>query len=289
MQATADDELVRSEGELPGPGGALYFRAVRPAAPWARLAIVHGYGDHSGRYREFMEWLAATGVGCAAVDLRGQGKAAGRSGFVHHWEDYLDDVDAFLESGAVRELGGAETPLFVLGHSHGGLVVTAATLRSREDVAGYVLSAPFFRNRMRVPLSKVVLSRLVDPVFPWLPVPIGLRDEWMSRDESQVRESGTDPLIVRVATPRWFLGCRRVQEEVFGRAPEFRDPVLVLVGDADPISDPRAVHDFFLNLGSSDKTFRLYPDRLHELLRESNRLTIYEHIRAWVRERVPDA
>src|SRR5579864_17301 len=114
--------VVHEVGPFEGPGARLYRRAVRPTeAGWARLAIVHGYGDHSGRYAHFMQWLAERGVECHAVDLRGQGAAAGRRGFVARWEDYLEDVRAFLALPAVRQRPGL--PLFVLGHSHGGLIV----------------------------------------------------------------------------------------------------------------------------------------------------------------------
>src|SRR5205807_2178345 len=118
-----------------------------------------------------------------------------------------------------------------------------------------------------------------------LPVPNGLRDEWMSSDEEQVRESRDDSLILRTATPRWFLGCRRAQDRVMDGAADFRLPFLLLIGDADPVASPRAAHDFFLRAGAEDKTERIYPDHLHELLRERGRRVIYAHILDWMRER----
>src|SRR5437879_2403637 len=100
----------------------LYVCSVRPPQPVATVGIIHGYGDHSGCYREGMERLASTGIEAHAVDLRGHGRSAGRRGHVQRWRDYLDDVAVFLDrvhrlTGA--SLYGAPPPLFLLGQSHG--------------------------------------------------------------------------------------------------------------------------------------------------------------------------
>jgi lysophospholipase len=138
---------------------------------------------------------------------------------------------------------------------------------------------------MKVPASKVLLARLVDPLLPWLPVPSGLRHEWMSRDEAMVMDSRADRLIVSMATPRWYLDSRRWQDEVMRRAEEFHLPMLMMMGDADPVSDPRAAHEFYERSSSEDKTFRLYPDRLHEVLRDTGREELFQAIHDWMRER----
>src|SRR5262249_48819478 len=163
----------------------------------------------SGRYAEFMRWMAERGVACRALDFRGHGLAKGRRGFVTDWDDYLADVSAFL----TYEAAAAENapPLFILGHSHGGLVLAAwaiAAARRKEpagadEVRGCILSAPYLRSNLKVPAYKRLFAHLADPIVPWLPVPNGLRDEWMSSDEEQVRESRDDSLILRAATPRW--------------------------------------------------------------------------------------
>src|SRR5688500_3489789 len=109
------------------PGGVTLHRlSITPAADQpvsARLAEVHGYGDHAGRYWELMTWLASRGVACHAFDFRGHGRSTGRRGFVRRWDEHLDDLRAFLDLPALRHDSPGDPPLFVLGHSHGGLVV----------------------------------------------------------------------------------------------------------------------------------------------------------------------
>ncbi len=280
-------ELYRTTEEAFSAGSAVLFRrSVVPAGtPFAYLAVLHGYGDHSGRYLELMQWLAARGIACHALDFRGHGKAQGRPGHVERWEEYLEDLDAFLR---LEELGagGRGAPLFALGHSHGGLVLAAAGIRGLPGVSGCIFSAPYFRSAMRVPAIKIWAARLANPLVPALRIDSGLRPEWMSRDEARVRDSIDDPLIVRTATPRWYLTCHAAQSEIVRRAEEFRLPLLVLAGDADAVADSRAAHDFYLRAGAADKTFRLYPEHRHELLRELGRELIFQHVLDWISERL---
>ena len=273
------------ERPFPGPSGSLYLRSVLPSnnlPHLARLGLIHGYGDHSGRYARFMRWMAERGIACHAVDLRGQGKAAGRRGFVRRWGDYLDDVAAFVALDALRGNG----PLFLLGHSHGALVLAAGVLRglgADGSVAGCVLSSPFFRNRMEVPRHKLIFGRVMEPVLPWLRVRTGVRPEWMSSDAEMIAENRVDPLVTPFATPRWFFGQRKAQRWVMESAAGFRLPLLVLVGGADPLADPAGGREFYERAGSKDKTLITYPGHLHELLRETQRERVFADVLGWLR------
>ncbi|HEY2584708.1 MAG TPA: alpha/beta hydrolase [Tepidisphaeraceae bacterium] len=279
--------VIEDAGFFDGPAGRLYRRIARPTnRAVARLSIVHGYGDHSGRYAHFMQWMALRGVACGAVDLRGQGAADGRRGFVRRWEDYLDDVRAFLSLPAPGETEAA--PRFILGHSHGGLVVAAAGeagLLETAGIRGVVLTSPFLQSRMELPRVKVVLGRLVGLAIPWLPVSTGLNAEWMSSDSEMVEQTRNDPLCARVATPRWYAGQLRAQQRVMENAASFRLPLLVLAAGADPIAEPAAAERFVQRVGSAEKAFRILPGLLHELLRERGREQIFQEILTWVTSR----
>lgn len=280
-------ELTEDAGHVDGPGGRLYRRSTHPTrGAVARLAIIHGYGDHSGRYVHFMRWMALRGIACDAVDLRGQGMADGRRGFVRRWGDYLADMRAFVSLPVARSL--STVPRIILGHSHGGLVVAAAGeagLLESAGIGGVVLTSPFFQSRMKLPRLKVMLGRMVGLVVPWLPVPTGMNAGWMSSDAQMVEETRSDPLCARVATPRWYAGHLRAQSRVRADAASFRLPLLVLAGGADPIADPAAAERFVHEAGSIDKAFRLLPGMLHELLRESGREQVFADIHSWITAR----
>lgn len=286
------------EATFPAPGGFTLHRAsVRPAngaSVRARLAIVHGYGDHAGRYAEFMTWLAQRGVACHAFDLRGHGRSTGARGFVRKWDDYLDDLGAFL---ALPDLdprrapetgqGASGAPLFLLGHSHGGLILAAAGVRGvlPPHVAGCVLSAPYLVNGLAVPRVKGAAARVLNAVAPWLRIKSGVSPRMMSSDARQVEESRRDPLLLRSATPRWFLAHQPVQRETLARAGEFELPLMVLTGDADPIADPRGATEFHARAGSPDKSLVVYPGFKHEPLREQGRQRVYADVLAWIEAR----
>lgn len=274
--------IRKFENEFHHDGHTLFRRSVEPARDaWARLVVVHGYGEHSGRYAHFFEWLAERGIACHALDLRGQGRSSGIRGFVKQWPDYLEDVRGLLAQEALR----SDAPLFVLGHSHGALVVAHSAMKGLSDVRGYVLSAPYFRSKVYVPPVKVMAAHALNPLCPSLRIPSGLNDKWMTSDAAMRADSHGDPLIVRTATPRWYCGAKIAQAEVMARAAEFRHPFLLLIGDADPVSDPDAAREFFRRATSADKTERIYPGLLHEILRETARETIFADIHTWLRER----
>lgn len=286
MPATAEDE-----GQVPSRDGTpLSRRSYRPAAgpAWARLALLHGYGDHAGRYAHFLRWLAGRGVAGHSFDFRGHGRSPGRRGYVRRWDEFLDDALGFLDWVAGRAGDDGGGPLFVLGHSHGGLVTAVAGERGLLDpyrVAGCVLCAPYVRGLTPVPWYKRAAGRVCNRVAPWLALPTGLREGSMSADEAMCRESRADPLIHRVATPRWYHATLAVQAEALARAGDFRLSLLCFVGDEDRVADPAAGRAFFAAAGSADKQLVEYPDGRHELLRDVGREGTFAAIDGWVRAR----
>jgi alpha-beta hydrolase superfamily lysophospholipase len=274
------------------PGVRFHRVTIAPAGQTvARLVLVHGYGDHAGRYADVMTWLASHGVACHAFDLRGHGRSSGRRAFVRRWDEYLDDLDAMLSpkkaSGPFCD-GDDGAPLFVLGHSHGGLVVSVAGIRGRlapHGVAGVILSAPYHVNAFRVPLYKSILARVADVCWPRLRVPSGIRPEMTSSDAGMIEESRRDPLMLRCATPRWYREHRRAQREAIANARQFTLPLLVVQGDDDVIADPRGAQLFHDMSGSRDKTLLTYPGFRHEPLRESGRERVYRDVLDWVTRR----
>lgn len=284
---SASPGVHTDEARFEGAAGKLFRRAVIPDGEVvSRAALIHGYGEHSGRHQPLLQWLAERGVAAHALDLRGQGRSEGRRGAVVRWDDYLDDVAAFLGEKALRE-AGAERPLFLIGHSHGGLVLVLAVLRKVVEASGIILSAPYLGNRVPIPAWKSQAARVLSPVAPALRLDNGLKHEWMSRDEAMITESRRDPLLCKTATPRWFLGCHEAQREALRRAPEFRLPLLVLQGVQDPVSDPSTSIRFAKSVLSNDCTVRKYPEMLHELFRERGREEVYGEVLAWMSERSP--
>lgn len=275
---TAD--TTRHDDTFTAHGITYHHIRISPVAqPIARLAVVHGYGDHAGRYVETMTWLASRGIACDAFDMRGHGRSSGRRAYVQKWDEYLDDLDAFLS--VIPDA----IPRFILGHSHGGLVVAAAGisgLLARQNVVGCILTAPYFVNAFPVPRHKSVAARVANVVWPWVRIKSGINPEMTSSDPAMIEDSRQDGLLLRCATPRWYLGQRRAQLDAMRRAAEFKQPLLVIQGDADPIADPRGSRQFHDRAGSTDKTFIEYPGFRHEPLRETGRERVFADVFEWI-------
>jgi lysophospholipase len=289
--STSRGGLTFLDGTIPSRDGTpLYVCSLRPPQPLGVVAVVHGYGDHSGCYRETMERLATAGFETHAVDLRGHGHSGGRRGHVGRWHDYLDDLSAFLErvrrsTGA--DLTGNPRPLFLLGQSHGGLLILHAALAGLAEVQGVILTSPYVRCALPVSAWKLAFGRVASRIVPWLPLGSEIRSEMLTADPAVLETARGDPLTLRIATPGWFFAAERAQAEALARAPDFRLPVLVIQGGRDPVTDPAATELLFQRLGSEDKSFRLFPQMRHETLREAGRDAVWDTILAWLRDRLP--
>jgi alpha-beta hydrolase superfamily lysophospholipase len=163
--------------------------------------------------------------------------------------------------------------------------VAAAGVRHRlepHNVRGVILSAPYLVNAFAVPRHKVVAAHLANLVFPWLRISSGVRPRMMSSDPEALEQSRNDPLLLRCATPRWFLTHRSVQRQVMSHARKLTLPLLLLQGDADPIADPAGARTFHDAAGSTDKTLITYPGFLHEPLRETGRERVFADVLHWI-------
>lgn len=258
----------------------LYWKSVLPEAePTAIVAIVHGYGDHIGRYAHVMEGLAEKGFGTIGFDYRGHGKADGNRADCGAWTDYLGDLDVFLERA--RALAGTR-PLFVLAHSHGGLMATHWGFTKPSFVKGVILSAPFYRMAFEAPKMKVFAARLVKGLLPGLHLSNELEVSQLSRDEAWQKQSSEDPLYLHVTTPRWFFEMLTAQKGLEGRGKDFTLPVLVLAGNADPIAATPVAKAYFDTLGSTDKTWKEYDGFRHEVLNEIGKDRVLADISSWI-------
>jgi alpha-beta hydrolase superfamily lysophospholipase len=260
----------------------LYWRRYSPAAPRATVVVIHGGGDHSGRYPGVTAALVHAGCEVALFDLRGHGRSDGNRWHIESFSDYLEDVDAFL--GKVRADANGRK-IFVLAHSMGGLIAAQWGLDPGRGIAGFVISQPYLANASAVPAFKVLAGRLAGAVFPSLPIKTGLESSDLTSDPDMQAWTDSDPLYIRTTTARWVAETLRAQAYVLGHASEFSYPLLVLLGTADPISSASAGRAFFESARSVDKEARQYEGYLHELFNESKReLPILDAV-SWIEAR----
>ncbi len=261
---------------------ALTVRRVRPRGEVrARLGWVHGVAEHGGRYLPTLRALAERGFESAIVDLRGHGGSAGRRVHLLSFDEYLDDVEALLD-----HLGDSgDSPLFALGHSMGGLVLTR-TLQERRHalppLRGAVLLSPFFGLSMQLPIWKEVAGRALSRLLPWFAMPTDLDVAALSKDPAVGEAYLSDPHISKKATARWYTETVSQLPQALQGAEAFDLPLLMMHGEEDGLTCVESAKTFYGRVPSADKELRLWPGLRHELLNEVEREQVLEHLVAWL-------
>jgi lysophospholipase len=252
----------------------------------ASVVIVHGYGEHIGRYDETARKLAAAGFSVRGLDLRGHGQSAGVRGYCSRFDEYLDDLDA-----AVARARGEALPIFVLGHSFGALVAPHYALRPGSNLAGLVLTSPYWKLAMAQPAAKIWAGKVASFIAPKLALPTGLTGAMVARDPDIAAAYDVDPLNNKNATARWFTESNAAQESLLARAPELTLPVLLLVGEADRVASAPQARVVFERIGAKDKTLRMLAGQFHEVLNElpADRQKSVSEIVEWLRAHAQNA
>jgi alpha-beta hydrolase superfamily lysophospholipase len=279
------DEGAVTQRAVPGP--ALYFTSAMPdRTPAALIGIIPGYADHAARYAHVMDFWAEHGIGTVAIDLRGHGRATGPRGHVSHFDEYLDDAAELARLLADRGGREKQAPLFLLGHSMGGLVAALSAIESPRSWKGLILSAPYMGLAMEVPAAKRIAGRLASRIAPRLALPTGLMGADLTHDAARAREHDEDPLVFPNATARWFRESTKAHARVLARAPLLELPLLEVFGTGDRIAKLEAGRAFFNAAGSKDKTFDERDALFHEVLNEIEWKDVAGGIEKWVRAHV---
>lgn len=249
----------------------------------ALLIFIHGFVEHSGRYDCFFRWLATKGIGVVAADLRGHGKSEGRRAWIRSLDDVLAD---FNRVWAWARQAAATIPMFVMGHSLGGLLAAEWVVRNVPNIDGLILSAPAITVGA-VPGWMRQLAPVVAAILPWAKiVRVGVKG--LSRDPAVRREFETDPLVYHGRIPAQSGRAILTAAARFRKhAAEVAVPLLILQGTADRICTPEGSQELFERARSSDKTLRLYPGLYHDLLHEPEADRIRADVLDWVERRLP--
>ena len=278
---------ARSEEFISGGERELFIRSWRPTgAVRAVLAIVPGFNSHSGHYPWAAAQFAAAGLAVYAVDLRGRGKSSGPRFHVEHFDDYLADVDSLLTVARAREPG---VPVFLLGHSAGGVIASAYALGHQDELAGLICESYAFQ--VPAPAPVLALVRWLSGPFPRLRV-LKLPNKEFSRLPEVVAALEADPLIAgekqtALTVAQMLVGIERLRRGFSN----LRLPVLIAHGSADKVTVPAGSQVFQDNAGSADKTLRLYQDHVHDLLNDAGREAVVGDFTQWIERHlraVPD-
>ena len=250
-------------------------RPGSPGWPSASVLLVHGMGEHSGRYEHVGDQMAAAGLDVHAYDHRGNGGSGGRRGHVDRWEQYHDDLAERLV--AVRAESGAR-PIVLYGHSMGGLVVLGYLLTNRPKPDLVVLSSPALDSTLAE--WKKSLAPTLSRFVPTLAIPNGIDGRTLSRDPAVADKVGADRLATKVSTTRFGAEALTEQARVRSDYGGLTLPTLVLHGLDDGLVPPQA-SEILGSLPNVER--RTYAGLRHELHNEPEGPAIVAEIIAWIR------
>lgn len=265
---------------------SLFFRSHMAEHEKARMVIVHGLGEHSGRYLALADHLAGLGFSLWIPDLRGHGKSGGERGHVDAFDDYTRDVREILDRARTGK--PAETPVFLLGHSMGGLVALLTALEHREMIDGLVLSSPALGVAVPLPAVKKIAVTCLARLFPRMGIKNELDPQNVSRDPEIVKQYIADPLVHDRVSTNWFVQFMGAIEKAFDRAADLQLPILVQAAGEDRLVDTHAVEAFFEKLTMPDRTLKVFSELYHEIYNatEPDREKVIAALTTWLTDRI---
>jgi len=251
------------------------------SAPSGLLLIVHGVGEHCGRYQHFADTLVPAGYAVRGFDHRGHGLSGGLRGHVDGFSTYTADVKAVLDE--FRAAHDKDLPCYLLGHSMGGLIA----LQFLQDyptagVHGAILSNPCLEVAVEAPVVKVMAGKLLSKVLPQLRLDNELDTSLLCRDADAIRTYEQDPLVHRKISTRWYTSLLAAMERVTPRGLAPALPTLWLLGNKDSICSAAGSRTFAGKLDSSTTTVREWPDAFHEIHNGPDKSEYLAALKSWL-------
>lgn len=249
---------------------------------WGSILLVHGSGEHVGRYKWAIEQWNQAGLDVFGGDLPGHGQSPGKRGHIHSFEEYIEAVNDWYDALLERS---DHTP-FVFGHSLGGLIASRFMEIMKREARGVLLSSPCFGLRVKVPSWKEWIAKSLNVLYPSLVLPSEVKSELVTRSK-EIRDAlETDPYRVEGVSVRWYRELQINMQRNWEERHQFPDVPLVIhqAGD-DAVTDPRAAKKWFESVQFRDKRFKVWPGLYHELLNEPERQEVMNDMVAWMKEK----
>ena len=254
--------------------------------PHAVVCLVHGQGEHSGRYGPLATALDGADFSLLALDLRGHGRSEGPRGHTPSYDAWLDDLSQLLDEARTRF---PNLPLFLYGHSTGGNIVLAYPLRrSPAGLAGVISSSPWLRLASEPPLPLFIGALILDRLFPALALSSRIDPSSLSRDPEILRAIANDTLAHSLISSRMYFAADRTGRWLLEHAHEFPLPLLLMHGTGDRVTSSSA-SEVFASRVPAHCTLKLWPGFHHELQNEPERQDVYRTVVDWLNAHLPTA
>ncbi|MCC5642341.1 alpha/beta hydrolase [Nostoc sp. CHAB 5824] len=284
----SDRVVSRREGTFQGVAGLdLYYQSWHlEGKVRAILAIVHGLGAHSDRYSNVIQHLIPKQYAVYALDLRGHGRSPGQQGYIKAWSEFREDLGAFLK---LIQTQNPECPIFLLGHSLGGVIVLDYILRYPQQASvlqGAIALAPSL-GKVGVSPIRVLLGKLLSRLWPRFTLNTGIDMSAALRDQQILAAYAQDTLRHTLATARLATEFFATVDWVNAHAGDWQLPLLILHGGADRVALPAGSDIFYQRVSCTDKLRIEYPGAYHEIQSDLNYQEVMADLEDWLERHLP--
>lgn len=248
-----------------------------PGQARGSIVIMHGLGEHSGRYQHVVQFFNGCGLSVRCYDHRGHGRSQGRRGDVIHGDPLLQDAQIVIEDFATRY----STLPFLFGHSMGGLFAARFALSARVPLRGLILYSPALA--MRLHPAKQALLRIPELLVPWLGLPNGLAPADLCHSAAVVATYRADPLGHARISSRLLRSMLDAVDYCGHHAGDMTIPTLTLVAGSDRAVDPAGALRFHANLPPELARLHVFPHMYHEIFNEPDAALAFDVVREWLR------
>lgn len=264
-------------------GIIIYSQHWEPEEPCKGvICLVHGLGEHSGRYAHLAAFLNQHKFALCAFDLRGHGKSTGQRGYCPHFESFLTDIKKFILIQTERYPG---LPVFLYGHSLGGTLALNYTFRNNGNLAGMIATGPYLAAAFQPPSWKISLGKLMMKIKPSFTMSNEIDPMALSRDPRIAQDYRSDPLVHDRVTAPLAFGMFDAGDWLIQHAVEIPLPILLMQGSADRLVSPAGSIEFAKRAGERC-TLKMWQDFFHEIHNEPEQAEVFNYLLGWLEERL---
>jgi acylglycerol lipase len=269
------------EGNFKGVRNAnIYYQAWLPEGDVkAVLFVVHGLGEHCGRYMNHVNYFVPLGYAVYGLDHLGHGKSDGEQEVIQRFEDYTDTLTIYYQMVKGWQPG---KPIFILGHSMGGLITCTYLLDHQDFFKGAIISAPAIKVSENISSMTITMGKVLSRIAPKAGI-LALDAGAISRDPAVVKAYADDPLVFHGKTPaRLASEMLKAMMRVTAETKKITLPFIVIQGSEDKLIDPAGAQMLYDQAGSKDKTLKVYQGLYHEVHNEPEREVMFKDVETWL-------
>ena len=275
--------MKHKEGRFKGlKNFSLYYQCWLPdGKPKAVPLVAHGVAEHSGRYKNLVNYFVPKGYAVYAFDYRGHGKSEGMRSYVDRFSDYLADLKTFFD--IVRK-EHRDAKIFLVGHSMGPTIAVPYAVEHQQELAGMITSGASLVASPTVSPALLAIAGIISALAPKMGVSV-LDASTISRDKAVVDAYVNDPLVFRGKIPaRTGAELAKMWKTLPEEMSKIKLPVLIMHGSADQLCDPAGSKLLYERVGSKDKTLKLYKGFYHEIFNEPEHKQVMADVETWLKK-----